>query len=321
MNLQHQTIVDTAQRLGIEIIDLRSCGETNAVFLKLQGQQELLVDGNFLSLLDLQSKKIFDNKQLTKQLFATLKIPSPKSLPFHDPLLERPTIQAFWQKNAVYVCKPLEEYGGTGVVMDISSFDELLDYWQAWKNNYDVFLLEEQKQGYDLRLQAIGGKLAAACIREPAFVIGDGKSSVASLIEARKAIIKRQNPSNQLICDASMLQLLQEQELQLESVPAKDQKVRLSQLANMSLGAVATDVSEAIAPLYHNWVERVAAAMGISLFALDVMTTNHESTDPDTAWGIEINALPEWLHHTFSEGRQHNIARMILADLFSTVGS
>ena len=220
------------------------------------------------------------------------------------------------KKNAVYVCKPLEEFGGTGVVMHISSFEELADYWYAWNERYDRFLLEEQKQGYDLRLQAIGGKLAAACIREPAFVLGDGKSSVASLMETRRDVIKQQNPSNQLVCDASTILLLQKQGLTLESVPQEDHKVRLSQLANMSLGAVATDVSKELAPLYRSWVERVADATGMGLFALDLMTTDHERSDTDTAWAIEVNALPEWLHHTFSEVRQHDIARMILNNLF-----
>ncbi len=316
MNLQHQAILEAAARLGIEIIDLNPYGETEGAFLRLHNHKELVVDGNFLSQLDLQNKKICDNKQLTKHLLAQLGIPSPESIVFHAPLVDRQIINSFWQMNTVYVCKPLDEFGGTGVAMNISSLAELEAYWQEWKTQYDFFLLEEQKTGHDLRLQAIGGKLAAACIREPAFVIGNGDSSVASLIEARKAIIKKQNPSNHLNCDKTMFRLLQAQELTLQSIPEDGQVVQLSQLANMSLGAVATDVTEEINPLYHSWVERLSKETGMSIFSLDMITTNHSSSEPGTTWGIEVNALPEWLHHTFSERRQHDIAAMILNELF-----
>jgi cyanophycin synthetase len=31
---------------------------------------------------------------------------------------------------------------------------------------------------------------------------------------------------------------------------------------------------------------------------------------------LELNARPEWLHHTFSERRTHDVAALILESLF-----
>ena len=56
---------------------------------------------------------------------------------------------------------------------------------------------------------------------------------------------------------------------------------------------------------------------GMTLFALDVITPDYDHFDPDYSKALEINAQPVWLHHTFSEKRQHDLARLILKNLFS----
>ncbi len=320
MNLQHQAVLNAAVDRGITLTDLADLGEAQAALLRLRDQEELLVDGHFLSLLDLHSKKVCDNKQLTKRLFARLGIPAPDSLVLREPVAEQEKIAAFLAAGTACVCKPLDACGGADVRMDVRAFSEVRGYWHALQGRYEAFLLEEQKSGYDLRLQALGGKLAAACTRQPAFVVGDGANDVASLVRARQALIAGQNPANRLDMDTGMLNLLAAQGLALRSVPSPGRRVQLGRLANMSLGAIATDVTDEVDPGFAAWVERIAAQTGMTLFALDVITNDHRTYAPDTAWGIEVNALPEWLHHTFSEGRQHDVAGMLVDDVFGLGG-
>lgn len=84
----------------------------------------------------------------------------------------------------------------------------------------------------------------------------------------------------------------------------------------MSQGAVAIDVTGNIDPVFASWVEKFAGETGMSLFALDVIAQDYRQYSPGAAFALEVNPQPEWMHHTFSEIRTHDIAAMILADLF-----
>ncbi|KAA3660167.1 MAG: hypothetical protein DWQ10_07300 [Calditrichaeota bacterium] len=269
-----------------------------------------------MSQLSLQNHLFCNNKQLTKRIFAELDIPHPKSLVFRDLHRDQERIRLFWQAGVTYVCKPLNGTEGEGVGMYIKSMDDLDKYWQQWSRIDDCFLLEEQIEGQDVRMQVVGGRLLAACIREPAFVVGDGDSSIDELISARRKIMQKQNPANRLDVDAITLRLLQKQNLHLQAVPELQHKVQLKYVANMSQGAIATDVTEEIAPVFHEWINRFSQKTGMRLFAFDALAMDHRSGQPGTAFALEINPLPEWMHHTFSEKRQHDVAGAILRNLF-----
>ncbi len=319
MNLQHKKIIAAARDRGIEVTPLEKYGEKEAHLLCYNGREELVVAGNFLSQLTLQNHRLCNNKQLTKEIFARLKIPFPQSVVFKNFKKERAAIVKFWHDDMICVCKPLCGTKGEGVQMNISSLQKLQKYWQQWCSKFEYFLLEEQVAGDDLRIQVIAGKVVAACIREPAFVVGDSINSVAALIEKRRQIIKKQNPANRLDIDEPVLDLLQRQNLALQSVPCSGQKVRLKYIANMSQGARAIDVTDKIDNRFHEWVQRFAGGTGMSLFAFDFIAGDCAHADPGTVRALEINPQPEWLHHTFSQDRTHDIAGMILRWLFGDV--
>ncbi|MGH1336453.1 MAG: hypothetical protein ACRBFS_10025 [Aureispira sp.] len=116
-----------------------------------------------------------------------------------------------------------------------------------------------------MRIQAVGGKMEAACMRLPARLVGNGQQTAAELLAREQATIKTQNPANSLVVDAQVEALLTQQRI----------------------------------------------------FALDVITADPtQAPTPSTAWALEINGESYWLHHTFSEIRTHNMARLILKDTF-----
>lgn len=215
MNLQHQQILAAARKRGLEIIPLEKFGEIHGHILRFHERQEIVVAGNFLSQLSLQNHLICNNKQLTKSIFSSLNIPSPRSLVFENFADNRPQITEFFKIADRFVCKPIDGTEGEGVAMHLQTADEIRDYWHTMRKKYKVFMLEAQIAGADLRLQAIGGKLAAACVREPAFVTGDGKSSVLELVENRRKIMFVQNPANRLDIDDITRELLEKQQLSL----------------------------------------------------------------------------------------------------------
>ena len=310
-------LIKEAEKMGIKVDLLEHCSTDN-ILLSKNGTDILFSDcGTPLDQLSYQAFFIAANKQYCKRLFEKLAIPHPKSIIFQDMNVEMDRIRAFFQEGQLYVCKPLDAAEGKGVVMHIKSMAQLKQVWNKLTDNYSTLILEEQKAGGDLRIQVIGGKMVAVCIREPAFVIGDGNSQLKELVEARRQIVEAQNPVNTLILDDASFELLEQQQLSLEDIPAKGQKVQLKYVANMNQGAVSTDITDEMHPDYNQWIEKISNELNLSIYALDVLTLDY-AAKPSTknAWALEINGQPYWYHHTFSEKRTHNIAKMILEDVF-----
>lgn len=314
MEIQHNQIIARAKKRGFKVTDVSDTLETLAAIIGNEEQSELFIKGTPLSLINLRSLNYFDNKQLTKVALEKLGIPHPKSVLFRNPKAE--VVLNFFKEGKVYVCKPPNMAEGTGVVMNIKSLADIEDYWKRHQHLCETFLLEEQVSGDDLRVQVIGGKIIAACTREPAFVIGDGENDLNTLIEARRKIIKSQNLMNDLTIDKGTLDLLNLQNISLNDVPKKGQKIQLKELANMSQGAVAIDLTDKLHPIFQEWIGKIVDYLKVSYFAIDFIAKDYQDDPQDTAIVLEVNAQPEWLHHTFSEGRQHDIAGIVLEEVF-----
>jgi cyanophycin synthetase len=312
----HAQLLDAAESLGVAVED-RSlvCGCAAAVFTR-DGRSQLVQKGRIFESLTPESERICDQKHRAKAVLAELGIPTPRGLVFDDPRRHAAAISRFLEASGPCVCKPSNGTHGDGVGLDLRTLDQVTAHSSRFAAAYPSFILEEQVDGTDLRLQAVGGVLVAACVREAAFVVGNGRDTVAELIAARQRVIRAQNPANRLELDDAGRALLRAQGLAVDAVPDDQRRVRLERIANMSCGALASDVTDQIHPRYHDWLERIARRLALRVFAVDLMTRGHRA-DPDaSAVVLEINARPEWLHHTFSEHRTHDIATLILTDLF-----
>ena len=84
----------------------------------------------------------------------------------------------------------------------------------------------------------------------------------------------------------------------------------------MGQGGVATDVTDQLHPRYHDWVRRIVEFLNVGYFALDIIGESAAADPLNTAKALEINAKPEWMHHTFSEVRTHDIAEILLDVVF-----
>ncbi len=313
----HQVrLVEAAGARGIVVADRSGDWGIDAVELSLGGRSELVLKGRVFSSLGAVADRICDHKHAAKAVLAELGIPAPRGILFRDPERERPVIDAFWVDGAAHACKPVDGTEGRGVRLGLSERAELSAHWETWRTEYEAFVLEEEVSGEDLRVQAIGGRIVAACTRRPAYVTGDGARSVGELIEARRAVIRGQNPQNRLEVDADTLSWLERAGRTLESVPAAGEEVRLKTISNMSVGGVAVDVTDRIHPTYGLWVDAVGARLGLDIFALDIVATDPEAEPESAASVLEINPRPQWLHHTFSERRRHDMPGLILDHLF-----
>ncbi len=88
--------------------------------------------------------------------------------------------------------------------------------------------------------------------------------------------------------------------------------VRLKNTANLAKGGLAIDVSDSLHPGFHAWASSVSALFATDILSIDaICAAPHEPPEADAVI-LEINTAPEWVHHTFSEHRTHDIATRIL---------
>ncbi len=255
-----------------------------------------VVGGTWFSCLDSSTAALLDDKRATKALFRRLRVPT----------LADAETEADWDvllASGPLVVKPRTGTGGEGVSLNLTSSRAVREAVAA----LDDAVVEPFHDGADLRIHALGGRVLAACRRDPAFVLGDGERALAALVEALEAHTQKHNPANRVFVDPDVLG-----PVSMDDVPALGVRVPLNRLCNMALGAIATDVSDALHPAFASWVERLTEALDLPVFGLDVLT-NDPAADPEGgAVALEINARPDWLHHTFSEGRTHDIATALL---------
>lgn len=310
---QHQLIIAEATRRGIDIEDISSEYGTSATHLSNGNTSAVIVQGIVQEWLNKEAEILCDEKHLTKTLFDSLNIPNPKSCVFSRPKDVRGKIQ----ENQEYVCKPVLGTNGIGVQLGIRSMRDVDAYYSKYGGLYPTHLLEEFVEGYDLRIQVIDSKIVAVCLRLPAFVEGDGSSTLTELIDMRRREIRSQNPANDLIVDHISRKLIELQGFSLNQLVPSEQKIRLKEITNMAQGGHAIDVTDEIDIIYHEWVASIANELKTGYFALDVITTDHKKFVPGNSLALELNIRAEWMHHTFSEKRTHDLARLIIDTLFN----
>ena len=306
---QHDLLVTRARERGIAVGDVSAVVGEPAALLGVAGRSELVVRGVPTSWISARSRYFCDNKQLTKRILSDLGLPFLESLAFDSANDTR--IATFLGGGGRFVCKPLDGTDGEGVQLDVTGLADVADYCREHAG-MGPFLLEQQGEGTDLRLQIIGGQVVAACVREPAFVVGDGTHALAELLDARRAVMATQNPANALVLDASSRQLLEEQAIGMEDVPARGRRVVVKRVANIAQGGVVTDVTDALHPDYRVWGASLSRCLQASYLGVDILTTEPTADPVRHARVLELNARAEWLHHTFSEVRTHDVPALIL---------
>lgn len=96
--------------------------------------------------------------------------------------------QAIAQARALgypVVVKPVDGHHGRGVTLDVAGDDGAAAAFQraVASSRRGQAIVQEQVTGRDHRLLVVGGRLVACAERVPATVVGDGRSTVAQLVD------------------------------------------------------------------------------------------------------------------------------------------
>lgn len=163
--------------------------------------------------------------------------------------------------------KPLDLGGGKGVSAGHQTPQALAAGFQhARAASEGPVMVEAFVPGEDHRLMVVDGRLRAVIRREPAQVVGDGRQTVAQLVQALNAVRDERSLVasgflRPIRLDGVALQHLAGQGAGPQTVLAPGQRVRLRSTANLSSGGFCTDVTGQEHPQLRAMAEMLASSL------------------------------------------------------------
>jgi GNAT-family acetyltransferase (TIGR03103 family) len=193
------------------------------------------------------------------------------------------------------VVKPARGEQGHGVTVDLADA-EALERAVALAHQWDeAVLLEEFVPGNDLRIIVIGHGYVAAIERRPPVVRGDGRSTVAELVDrfnrARHAATRGES---QVPLDDETRRCAALAGFAWDAVVPAGTAVVLRKAANYHPGGSITDVTDAVSPALRAAAEGASRALDIPVVGFDFLTPDHAGPDYVI---IEANERPGLANH------------------------
>jgi cyanophycin synthetase len=284
-----------------------------------QGKYQQRIEAALTSKTSHIAVEIASDKNLANNILADLGLPAPKQRLVYS---VDEAMGAAERIGYPVVIKPVDGNHGRGVTVNITAEDGVAAAFENADAEGSAVVVETMLHGDDHRLLVVNGQLAAAARRVPGHVKGDGRHTIAELVDIVNQDPRRgvghENVLTRLELDDQAKRLLEEKGYTKKTVPAEGEEVYLRKTANISTGGTAVDVTDTIHPDNKLMAERAIGAIGLDVGAVDFLTTDITKSYRETGGGIcEINAGPGLrMHIAPSEGTPRDVGGAIMDMLF-----
>jgi len=263
--------------------------------------------------------EIASDKRLTNQILSDLGLPVPRQMRVRGP---NDAIEAAEKIGYPVVVKPLDGNHGKGVSINLTAAEQVRTAFEQAYEHSSVVIVETFQEGNDYRIVVVDGKVRAVAQRVPGHVVGDGRHTVAELVEIVNSDPRRgighEKVLTRLELDQQALRLLEQSGLTAESVLPDGKVFYLRSTGNLSTGGTSVDKTDAIH--YDNRVmaERAVKAIGLDVGGVDYISPDITRSYKEAGGAIvEINAAPGFRMHTSpTEGTPRDVAGPVIDMLF-----
>ena len=265
------------------------------------------------------SVDLASNKDETKRMLQDAAIPVAKGLCISR---EEEVQEAIDKIGFPLVFKPLDGNHGKGATIGVKTAEEAYEAFAHAKHYSRRIIVEKFITGFDFRVLVIDHKFIASALREPAHVIGDGKSTINELIEKENKDPRRgyghENVLTEISIDRETMEQLAKKNHTLETILPKDEKCYLKGTANLSTGGTSTDITDIVHPNNIFIFERISRVIGLDICGIDIMATNLSEPLEDTGGVVlEVNAAPGFrMHLAPAVGLPRNVAAPVIDMLY-----
>ncbi len=259
------------------------------------------------------------DKEETNGILRDLGLPVPQQLLVRN---SEEAVRAAQRIGFPVVIKPLSGNHGRGVSTNLKTPEEVDVAFTKAREHGRTVIVESYIEGFDHRLLVVNGQLVAAAKREPGHVVGDGKHTIAQLVDIVNQDPRRgvghEKVLTRLEFDHQAERLLAKIGYDEQSVPAEGEVVYLRTTANLSTGGTAIDVTDIIHPDNRDMAIRAIQAVGLDIGGVDFLTRDIAVSYRETGGAIcEVNAGPGFrMHVAPSEGKPRDVAGPVIDMLF-----
>lgn len=266
-------IVDEAHRRGIDVqVDDAEAG----LFTLIHGGRRIRCRESLSDLTSAVSMTLCQDKRLTNKVLkaAGLELPVQQLAGNADDNL------AFLDEHDRIVVKPVDGEQGQGVAVDLRTIEDVQAAVERARQFDSRVLLESFHEGLDLRIVVIGFDVAAAAIRRPAEIVGDGQHTIGELIEAQS---RRRSAAtggeSKIPVDEETRRTVEDAGFTFDSVLPADQRLAVRRTANLHTGGCLEDVTAILHPVLKDAAIRAARALDIPVVGLDLMVPAADQPD------------------------------------------
>ncbi|MBV2234362.1 MAG: cyanophycin synthetase [Sterolibacterium sp.] len=259
------------------------------------------------------------DKDLTKQLLQACGLPVPEGQRVSS---AASAWQAAEDIGLPVAVKPISGNHGRGISLDLRNRADVEAAYAvavAAEDDEEV-LVERYIAGNEHRLLVVGQRLVAAARGEETWLIGNGHSTIAELIEHQLNSDPRRGEAEQyplepvvLAREAAMQLTLERQGHHAASIPAAGQRVLLQRNGNLAI-----DVTADVHPEVARAACLAARIIGLDIAGIDLVTSDIRRPLQEMDGAIvEVNAGPGLLMHLKpSQGQPQPVGEAIVDYLF-----
>ncbi|XEC94536.1 ATP-grasp domain-containing protein [Paenibacillus tarimensis] len=319
-NVQNKLILNKAIDMGMECRPLIPGCED---FLELSyiGKQ-IVINKTRSDKLPLIAGLLAKNKDASSHLLKRAGLPVPGYI-----VLSQMGDEAvrFMHMNKSVVVKPLDASCSAGVTLGIEKEYELENAIKAASSYSEKIIIQKYIDGYDYRVLVIDGRVVGVLEYQPAFIQGDGISTIKQLIDQLNeerlgrdtagdfdSMKRISTGSNRLLFN------LGNQGKGLLDILGKGERVQLFFSGDVSteeeLTEIIIDRTEEICPVNAGFAIQAAKALRIDVAGIDIRCKNISvPLDRSTGGILEVNALPDFMDHVFPfRGASRDVAKAYL---------
>jgi len=191
------------------------------------------------------------DKEGTHSLLRDMGLPVPKQTMFSS---EDDAVYNVNRMGYPVVIKPLDANHGRGISINLTTEEEVREAFHIAKaqSRSRHVIAESFITGYDHRMLVVNNELVAVAKRVPGHVVGDGKSTIAQLVDVVNSDPRRgighEKVLTRLELDGQAATLMKAADYDESTVLKKDEIFSLRATANLSTGGTSIDLTDVVHP-------------------------------------------------------------------------
>jgi cyanophycin synthetase len=216
------------------------------------------------------------------------------------------------------VVKPIDGDRGRGVSIGLSSRDAVLAGYELARQVGTPVLVERFAAGAEHRLLVVAGAVVAAARGDAAYVLGDGRATIAELIERQLNSDPRRGrdlaaPLTRIELDGITRLTLDQSGYQPGSVPPAGEKVLVRRNGNH-----AADITDEVHPAVAELAVEAAQVIGLDVAGVDVVAEDiRRPLEEQGGIIVEVNEGPGMdMHLKPASGRARPVGQAVLGSMF-----